>query len=144
MRRGIAVPMRYPIKPIIVANLLIVSALLGSCGGDGPITIASGKDIEIVATSDHEARMLTINAVKEDGEVTGEFRMSDHVIRIDCADTDTDGVVILVGTVTVGGVVPPGDMLGLIIKEGDPDRVLLVGNDSVHRDAGGQAREPPR
>lgn len=97
---------------------------------DGPRTLAEG-DVVLVATAKHEERTLSISAVEEDGEVTGEFRMSDHVIRIECADTDTGGVVILGGTVTAGDVVPPGDLLGLIIQEGDPDRVLLVGNDEV-------------
>ena len=104
--------------------------LFAACSGDDPTTLAEG-DVWLVADAFHdEERTLSVSATEEDGEVTGEFRIAGHVIRIECADTDTDGVVILGGTVTAGDIVPPGDMLGLIIKEGDPDRVLLIGNDS--------------
>ena len=132
-----------------VASTAIAIMLLGACSDDdsstttsdsstttteapddGPTTVADG-DVVLVATSDHDARPLTISAVEEDGEVTGEFQMSGHTIGIECADTDTDGVILVGGTVTAGDVVPPGDLLGLIIKEGDPDEVLLIGNDEV-------------
>ena len=43
---------------------------------------------------------LNISAEEEDGEVTGEFRVTENVITLECADTDTDGVVILGGEVT--------------------------------------------
>ena len=32
--------------------------------------------------------------------MTGEFRVTDDVVTVECADTDTDGVVILGGEVT--------------------------------------------
>jgi hypothetical protein len=51
------------------------------------------------------------------------------VIRIDCADTHTDGVVILGGEATEGPDVAEGDLLALIIREGDPDSVALYAND---------------
>ena len=130
-----------------VACTAIAILLLSACGDgddsptttsgaadDAPTTLAEG-DVVLRADARHDERTLSVSAVEEDGEVTGEFRMSDHVIRIECADTDTDGVVILGGTVTAGETVPPGDRLGLIIGEGgsNPDRVLLIGNDSGAR-----------
>ena len=130
-----------------VASTAIAIMLLGACSDDdsstttsdsstttteapddGPTTVADG-DVVLVATSDHDARPLTISAVEEAGEVTGEFQMSGHTIRIECADTDTDGIGIVGGTVTAGDAVPPGELLGLIIKEGDPDSAHLRGND---------------
>ena len=75
---------------------------------------------------------LNIDAVEENGEVTGEFRVSEVVTRVDCADTDTDGIVSLGGEVTTGapGFIEVGDLLALIIREGDPDSVSLYANDS--------------
>ncbi len=74
---------------------------------------------------------LNINAEEENGKATGEFRVTDNVIRVDCADTDTDGVVILGGEATEGpDDVAAGDLLALIIREGDPDSVALRANDS--------------
>ena len=52
------------------------------------------------------------------------------MIRIDCADTHTDGVVILGGEATEGPDFAAGDLLALIIREGDPDSVALRANDS--------------
>jgi hypothetical protein len=61
--------------------------------------------------------------------VTGEFRITDNVITLECADTDTDGVVILGGEGTAGADFA-GELLALIIREGDPDSVSLYANDS--------------
>ena len=55
------------------------------------------------ADDDLGGQTLNIDAVEENGEVTGEFRITDdRVHRVECADTDTDGVVILGGEVTKG------------------------------------------
>ena len=66
------------------------------------------------------------------GEVTGEFQVTDVVVGVDCANTDTDGVVVLGGAVTAdpGANVGVGELLALIIREGDPDSVALYANDS--------------
>lgn len=119
-----------------VASAATAILLLSACGdddaaADGPTTLAKGEDVELVGDpgSGLGNETLNITAEEDNGEVTGEFRISDNVIRVDCADTDTDDVVILGGEVTGGPDFVLEDLLALIIKEGDPDSVSLVGND---------------
>ena len=135
-----------------IASVATAILLLSACGGgddsssttpesstttseaadDGPRTLAKGEDVELVG-DDHSglgAQTLNINAEEENGKATGEFRVTDNVIRVDCADTDTDGVVILGGEATEGPDVAAGDLFALIIREGDPDSVSLYANDS--------------
>ena len=69
---------------------------------DGPTTLAQGEDIELVGEDGLGGQTLNIDAVEENGEVTGEFRVSEVVTRVDCADTVTDGIVIVGGEVTTG------------------------------------------
>src|SRR5262245_32728825 len=83
---------------------------LGACTGDdddeeGSTTLANGVEVELVGeTPTLGGQTLNISAEEQDGEVTGEFRFSDEgeelVVAVECADTDTDDVVILGGTVT--------------------------------------------
>lgn len=98
---------------------------------DGPRTIASGTDIEIEGAGDGlPGQTLNISVEEEGGEVTGEFRITDVVNTVECVDTDTDGVVILGGTVTDdAGAGFEGSLNALVIKDGDPDGVFLYGND---------------
>ena len=129
-----------------IASAATAILLLGACGDDddssttasesststseladgGPTTVAKGEDIELVGGphSGFGNQTLNIDAVEENGEVTGEFRITDNVFPIECANTDTEGVVIIGGTATAGS-----DFLGmlhaLIIREGDPDSVSL-------------------
>jgi hypothetical protein len=60
--------------------------------------------------------------------VTGEIRLSDPdgevVVTVECKDTDTDGVVILGGTITEAGDDLSG-LVALFIREGDPDSAAL-------------------
>lgn len=76
---------------------------------------------------------LDISAEEEDGEVTGEIGFTDDdnadstaVVTVECADTDTDGVVILGGEITASsedqGV---GELVALFIREGDTDSAAL-------------------
>ena len=132
-----------------IAGAATAILLLGACGngdnssrttsepsttaseGAGPTTLAKGEDVELVG-GDHSglgAQTLNIAAEEEHGEVTGEFRVTDNVFRIDCANTQTDGIVILGGEATEGPDVGVGDRLALIIREGDPDSVSLYAND---------------
>jgi hypothetical protein len=122
--------------------------LLGACtdGGDSSTTtsepstttsevvsatiLAKGKDVKLVGEAGLGAQTVNVNAEELNGEATGEFRVADNVIRVDCVDTDTDGVVILAGEATGGSDVAVGDLLALIIREGDPDSVALLANDS--------------
>jgi len=101
-----------------------------SSGAAGATTIAKGEDVELVGNDGLAGQALNITAEEVNGKATGEFQVSDNVIRIDCADTDTDGVVILGGEVTGGSDFSAGDLLALIIKEGDTDSVALYANDS--------------
>lgn len=134
-----------------IASIATAILLLSACGGGddastttagsstttseaagGATTLAKGEDVELVGDVHPGlgAQTLNINAVEENGGVTGEFRVTDNVIRIDCADTDTDGLVILGGEVTEGPDFAAGDLVALIIREGDPDSVALRANDS--------------
>ena len=132
-----------------VASVAAAILLLSACGGGddsstttsgsspttseaagGPTTLAKGEDVELVGSDGLAAQTLNINAEEANGKATGEFQVSDNVIRIDCADTHTDGVVILGGEATDGPDFAAGDLVALIIREGDPDSVALRANDS--------------
>ena len=108
---------------------------------DGPTTLAHGEDIELVGgiASGLGNQNLDIDAVEENGEVTGEFRITDqsgtqppNVFTVECARTDPDdGIVILGGSATGSGLDwNEGFMMALTIREGDPDSVSIGGNDS--------------
>ena len=105
------------------------STTTSAAAADGPTTLAKGKDVELVGDDNLGGQTLNITAEEEDGEVTGEFRITENVFTLECADTDTDGVVILGGAETAGNDFPEGDLHALIIKEGDPDKVSLASND---------------
>lgn len=113
-----------------VASAATAILLISACGDDdGPTTLAKGEDIELVGSVGLASQTLNIDARLEDGQVTGEFRTTENVHAIECADTDTDGLIILGGSATDGPDVEVGDLLALVIREGDPDSVYLVGND---------------
>ena len=118
-----------------VASAAAAIMLIGACSDDGPTTIAQGEDIDFVGEDGLASQTLDITAVEEDGEVTGEIRFNEEEVTVGCADTDTDGVVILGGEVTT---VPNddtdgflGDYVALIIREGDPDSVALHADDAA-------------
>ena len=127
-----------------VASAAAVTLLLGACGDDddssttttaaaesGPTTVARGEDVELVGEDGFAGQTLTVDAEEEDGEVSGEFQVTDVVVTIQCADTDTDGEITLGGAVAEdpNGDVGVGELLVLIIREGDPDSVALLAND---------------
>lgn len=91
--------------------------------------LARGDDVEFVGDGAFAAQTLSIDVEEIGGEVTGVFSVSDIVfVRVECVDTDTDGVIIIGGTVTEGDpdhVGDVGDLLSLTIREGDPDRVNI-------------------
>ena len=134
-----------------VAGATTAILLLSACGGSddasttastlptttseapGPTSLAMGDDVELVGNDGLGAQTLTIHAEEVNGKATGEFRVAHNVIRVDCADTDTDGVVILGGEATDGPDFAAGDLIALIIREGDPDSVALYGNDTGAR-----------
>jgi hypothetical protein len=108
--------------------------LLGACGDDDPTTLASGEDVELAGDNDLGGQTLDINAEEEDGDVDGEVLFTDSdnadssaVVTVECADTDTDGVVILGGEITSSSDSSDtvGDLVALFIREGDPDSVAL-------------------
>ena len=105
------------------------STTISAAAAEGPTTFAKGKDVELVGDGLGN-QTLNITAEEEDGEVTGEFRISDNVFTLESADTDTDGVVILGGAATAHNkFVAEGGLHALIIKEGDPDEVSLYSNE---------------
>lgn len=99
---------------------------------DGQTVLARGDDVEFVGDDGFAGQTLDINAVEKDGVVSGEFSISDVVfVRIECANTDTDGIVTVGGTVTKGDPTHVGDvgaLLAMTIWEGDPDRAALGGD----------------
>ena len=112
-----------------VASAATALMLLGACGDDdGPTTLATGEDVEFVGEDGLGGQTLDISAEEEDGEVSGEVRFTDSgghvVLTVECADTETDGVVILGGTITES-TDPMSGLAALFIKEGDPDRVTV-------------------
>jgi hypothetical protein len=149
---------RWPIAGVATAILL-----LSACGnGDDSsttasepssttseaaraTTLASGEDVELVGGegSGLGYQQLNVTAEEERGEVTGEFRITENAFRIDCADTHTDNVVILGGEATGGPDVAVGDLLALIIREGDPDSVALWANDSGAEACTGMLKSMP-
>ncbi len=115
--------MRFAVTAASAATTIL---LLGACGG--PTTLAQGEDVELVGDEDLGGQTLNINAEEENGEVTGELRFSDLsgevVVAVECADTDTDGVVVLGGTVTEAEEDISG-LVALFIREGNPDSVAV-------------------
>ena len=118
-----------------VASAATAIMLIGACSDDGPTTLAQGDDIDFVGEDGLGGQTLDISAVDEDGEVTGEISFNEEVVTVQCADTDHDGVVVLGGEMTG---VPADDTDGLlgqhiavIIREGDPDRVALHGDEAA-------------
>ena len=98
--------------------------------GGGPTTLAKGQDVELVGEAGTASQTLNLNVEEVNGKVTGEFQVTDNVIRAGCADTDIDGLVIIGGEVTEGPDFAAGDLVALIIREGDPDSVALRANDT--------------
>ena len=111
-----------------IASAAIAIMLLGACSDDGSTTLAKGEDVELVGDEDLGGQTLNIRAEEKDGEVTGELRFSDPggevLVAVECADTDTDGVVILGGTITES-TDPMSGLVALFIREGDPDSVAV-------------------
>lgn len=119
-----------------VATAATAILLIGACSDDGsddgPTLLARGEDVEIVGEGGGFAgQTLNIDVQEVDGEATGEFRVTDVVNTVRCADTSRDGVVILGGEVTAGAneLAVLGSLTYLIIREGDPDLVTIGGDD---------------
>ena len=96
---------------------------------DDATALARGEDVELVGTDNLGGQTLNIDATRDGDEVTGELRFTDPsgevVVAVECADTDTDGVVILGGTVTESTDDEISGLVALFIREGDPDRVAV-------------------
>lgn len=117
-----------------VASAATVIIMLGACSDDGmttsddgPTTLAKG-DVTFVGSTDLGGQTMDITAMEQDGQVTGEARFSfGLILDLQCADTDTDGVVILGGEATAedGDAATVGDRVAVIIREGDPDSALI-------------------
>ena len=117
-----------------VASAATALVLLGACSDDettasddGPTTLAEG-DVTFAGSTHLGGQTMDITAVEQDGQVTGEARFSfGTILDLQCADTDTDGLVILGGEATAeeGDSATVGDRVAVIIREGDPDSALL-------------------
>jgi hypothetical protein len=85
-----------------VASAATALVLLGACD-EGPTTLAKGEDVNFVGGAPGlSSQTMDITAVEENGEVTGEARFSPDglIVALQCADTSTDGLVIIGGTGT--------------------------------------------
>lgn len=110
--------------------------LLGACSDDmattsidGPTTLAKG-DVRFFGSTgtDLGGETMNINAVEQDGEVTGEAEFSfGLILDLQCADTDTDGFLVIGGEATDedGDAATVGDRVAVVIRQGDPDGALL-------------------
>lgn len=141
-------PKRFGVPVATAATAML---LLGACSDDddpatttsesstttsevadeGPTTLAKGENIEMVGEEGLAGQTLNIDVEEEDGELTGTFRVTDVEVTIECANTDTDGVIVLGGAVTDDPEenVGLGELLALVIREGAPDTVALLAND---------------
>jgi hypothetical protein len=124
-----------------VAVVAAVGAVLVAVGGDDdkplqPVeepagVIAKGSDIELVGDLvGIERTTLNIDVERKDGQVTGDLRVADNLTAIECADTSVDGFVVIAGTAGEGPDVARGDLLALVIREGEPDGVALLSNEA--------------
>ena len=113
----------------------------------GPTILARGEDVRFVdygGSGGLVGHTLNVDAEREHGAVTGEFRVDNVVVTLQCADTETiDGEIRLGGVVTddpdgqglavIDGEVAVGDRVALIIREQghDYDQVTLFANDGA-------------
>jgi hypothetical protein len=109
---------------------------------DDSTPLATGEDVEIIESTGRWR--LNIDAQEQDGEVTGEVRLDNIVVSLQCADTDTiDGEIRLGGEVTVDpdgeslpltdGYVTVGDLVAVIVREypAIADAVTFYASDSA-------------
>ena len=121
-----------------VAGAASAIVLIGACSDDGPTILAEG-DVELVGTDGLGGQHIVIAAEEEDGVVTGEIRFNDsgsddpaQVVdtTLECARTDVDGVVVVGGENTgPEGSELLGDRIALAIREGEPARLALYGEE---------------
>jgi hypothetical protein len=120
-----------------VAGVAAAMMLLVACGDDGPTNLANGEDVDLVGSGPIADQTMDIVAQEDDGQVTGKARFNSIEVTFECADTDTDGLVILGGNVTApsaDGSPAVGELMAVLIREGDPDRltVWIEGDDDDH------------
>ena len=161
-----------------VAVVAVVGTLLVAAGGDddakqidtvtpspssddGPSILVKG-DVQLVGDGVAGLSVLEITAEEDDGEVTGKIVFTDSdndpsaVVTVECADTDTDGLVILSGKITSRTQAPGTEpalgsaqqmfdpQIVLFIREGDPDSVAIFvdeGKDASCSDSLAHARD---
>jgi len=141
--------MRRTLTALVCAGALLMLASATACSDDdsdasdtttsttsttqsgSPTILAKGQDVELVGGPDTGLgnQTLNIDATEANGAATGTYMVTDNAFTIECANTDTEGVVILGGRATAGPDVEVGQMTALAIREGDPDSVFLVAND---------------
>jgi hypothetical protein len=124
-----------------VASAATAILMLGACSDDGTTTLEEGTtsgdeetttlargEVRFAASSGLGGQTMDITAVEQDGQVTGEARFSFGLdLDLQCADTATDGLVILGGEATAehGDSAKVGDRVAVIIRDGEPDSALV-------------------
>jgi hypothetical protein len=96
---------------------------------DGSRTLARGEGIDFIGSGGLADQTMDIDATEEDGQVTGEASFEPHgsVVALTCADTDTDGILLIGGQFTQvpeDGDERVGMWVTVVIREGDPDRAF--------------------
>jgi hypothetical protein len=112
-----------------IAGATTALMLIGACSDEGPTTLAIGEDIELVGEDGLAGQTLDIDAQEDAGAVTGEVLFTDPGgevrVTIECADTDTEGVVVLGGTIAESTDDELTGLVALYIREGEPDQVAI-------------------
>jgi hypothetical protein len=88
---------------VLVAPAATALMLLGACSeDDGPRILARGEDIDFVGHDELGDQTMDLSAQQEDAEVTGQVSFEPHgsVVSLQCADTESHGVVGLGGQFT--------------------------------------------
>lgn len=117
-------------KNKLVAPIAAAVVLLAACSDDGPTTLAEGEDVNFVGGAPGLSdQTLDITAEEDGGKVTGEARFSPAglILDLQCADTGTDGLVVIGGQATADAAdgSAKGDRVAVVIWDGDPDQALI-------------------
>ena len=120
----------HPRLTASVARAAIAVMLLNACNDDGPTTLAKGEHVGFVGgAAGLSDQTMDITAEVDGAEVTGEARFTPAglILDLQCADTDTDGLVIVGGEATADSAdgSAAGDLVAVVIHEGDPDRAVV-------------------
>jgi hypothetical protein len=126
---------RLVIRAAVLAA--VAALLLGACrGADGGTTLADGPTTIAEGTGTFRQgdgfATVKLSATEDDGEVSGEANVTGEsgppfTIAVECSGKAADGVVIVAGKVSASedDERPVGTRTAVLVKDGDPDGMLL-------------------